>query len=201
MNERQRCPGFPLDARAGGEGGAALRRPNQTRTRLIQPAGLADMLLYRLHRLRTAGGGMVLRYCEGQFGITRREWVFLGLLDGAEPVTCSELAERAGLQKSATSKTVVGLLRKGLVSRLARQGDRRYAQLALTQAGREMHARILPLVQQINQGMVATLSEAEIAQLDGLLDRMQEQVNRMVLAAGTLPAADRRRGGSLRHHR
>lgn len=167
--------------------------------RLIQPAGLSDMLLYRLNRLRTAGGGMVLRYCEGHFGVTRREWVFLGLLAGAEPMTSSELAERAGLEKSATSKTIMGLQRKGLISRLSRPGDRRYAQVELTPAGRELHARILPLVQEINRQMMASLSEAEIAQLDDFLDRMQDQTNRMTLSAGTLPSADRRRGGSRLH--
>lgn len=175
MNERQRCAGFPSYERRPGNGGAAPGRPDDPHARLLHPAGLSDMLLYRLHRLRTAGGGMVLRYCEGQFGITRREWVFLGLLEGAESVTPSELAERAGLQNSATSKTIMGLLGKGLISRVARPGDRRFAQVALTGVGRELHASILPLVQEINRGMMATLSEAEIAQLDGLLDRMQEQ--------------------------
>lgn len=167
--------------------------------RLIQPASLPDMLLYRLNRLRTAGGGMVLRYCEGHFGVTRREWVFLGLLEGAEPMTSSELAERAGLEKSATSKTIMGLLRKGLISRLSRSGDRRFAQIERTSAGRELHGRILPLVQEINRQMMASLSEVEIAQLNEFLNRLQDQTDRMVLSAGTLPSADRRRGGSRQH--
>lgn len=199
MNERQHGLGFPAGPADCEAGGAAPQQPHLEDARLLHPTGLPDMLLYRLNRLRTAGGGMVLRYCEGRFGVTRREWVFLGLLAGAEPMTSSELAERAGLEKSPTSKTIMGLLRKGLVSRLSRPGDRRYAQVALTPAGRELHARILPVVQDINRQMMASLTAAEIAQLDGFLDRMQAQTNRMLLAAGSLPSADRRRGGSRLH--
>lgn len=114
-------------------------------------------------------------------------------------MTSSGLAERAGLEKSATSKAIMGLPRKGLISRLSRPGDRRFAQIERTSAGRVLHARILPLVQEINRQMMASLSEVEITQRNDFLDRLQEQTNRMVSSAGTLPSADRRRGGSRQH--
>jgi DNA-binding MarR family transcriptional regulator len=166
--------------------------------RLSHPRGLPDMLLYRINQLRAVGGGMVLRYCEGQFGVTRREWVVLALLAAGGPAGPSELAVRAGLPKPAMSKALVALQRKGLISRAARRGDRRYAQLALTAAGEELHGRILPVVDGINRQLMAPLTEGEIAVLDGLLARMQERASEMARTMHALPPADRRHGGTAR---
>lgn len=173
--------------------------PAAAPSRLSRPRGLADMLLYRINQLRAVGGGMVLRYCEGQFGVTRREWVVLALLASAGPASPTSLAARAALPKSAMSKALVALQRKGLVTREVRSGDRRYAELALTPAGEQLHARILPVVDGINRQLMAPLTEAEIAVLDGLLARMQERANEMAQTMPVLPLADRRRGGAARH--
>ena len=43
-------------------------------------ASVDDMLLYRLSHLTGAAGAMVVRLCEGGYGITRREWGVLAHL-------------------------------------------------------------------------------------------------------------------------
>nr|MBA2673675.1 MarR family transcriptional regulator [Ramlibacter sp.] len=65
--------------------------------RLAEPAALDDLLLYRISRLRAVAGGMVVRLCEGRFGITWREWRVLALLAQEEGLLSSQLAERAQL--------------------------------------------------------------------------------------------------------
>ena len=164
--------------------------------RLAHPQGLSDMLLYRINRIRAVGGGMVLRYCEGQFGVTRREWVMLALLSACGPVSSSELASRAELDKSATSKAVTALLRKGLVARSSRSGDRRFAQLELTPAGQALYDRILPVVEGLNRDLMAGLAPHEVAQLDELLERLQQRADELRRASPDLPRADRRHGGT-----
>lgn len=155
------------------------------------------MLLYRINRLRAVGGGMVLRYCEGRFGVTRREWVMLALLSVGGPVSSSDLAARAALDKSATSKALAGLRAKGLVVRSQQAGDRRYAVLELSPGGRELYDRILPVVEGINSRLLSGLQPAEVAQLDGMLDRMQQQADALWREAEEgLPRADRRSGGT-----
>ena len=169
--------------------------------RLRQPQALPDMLLYRLNRIRAVGGGMVLRYCEGQFGVTRRQWVVIALLAAAGPVTSSELAARAGLDKSATSKAIASLVKKALVSRAPRPGDRRYSELTLTARGRVLYEQILPVVREINRDLMAGLGDAEIDALDGLLQRVEQRAGDMLAAAPSLPSADRRGGGSAHRGR
>ena len=92
--------------------------------RLAQPETLDDLLLYRLSRLQAAAGGVVVRYCEGQFGITRREWRVLAVLAACGPMGSSALAEQAHLDRPRTSKAVTALAGKKLISRTSRAGDR-----------------------------------------------------------------------------
>jgi len=173
--------------------------PSPTPSRLQHPDGLDDMLLYRINRLRAIGGGMVLRYCEGRFGVTRREWVVLALLNTHGPESSSDLATHAMLDKSAMSKAIAGLVKKGLVSRNTRRGDRRYTEVDLTAVGRALYRQILPVVKGINRDMLSALDDAETAQLDQFLDRIQARALQMQELAPSLPRADRRHGGT-RHH-
>ncbi len=164
------------------------------RVRLSRPAGLTDMLLYRLNRIRAVGGGVVLRLCEGQFGVTRREWVLLALLHGGGPVSSSGLAARADLDKSATSKAVVTLVAKNLVRRSPRAGDRRYAELELTADGHALFERMMPLMRDINERILGPLSAREVTLLDELLDRLLGAAIELSDAEAPWPSADRRRG-------
>jgi len=166
--------------------------------RLGHPAALQDMLLYRVNRLRAVGGGMVLRYCEGQFGVTRREWVMLALLSSGETIQPSELARRAELTPTATSKAVTAMVQKGLVERHQLPSNRRMAQLRLTDKGAQLYGQILPLVRDINHELMALLDAAEITALDSMLDRMQQQAEQMQRKLASLPRADRRGGGTRR---
>ena len=60
----------------------------------------------------------------------------------AAPLTLNELAARLYLDKSTASRVVDGLEKKGLVERRPSAEDRRALQLAPTDAGRRLHARI-----------------------------------------------------------
>lgn len=167
-------------------------------SRLLQPNGLDDTLLYRINRLRSIGGGMVLRHCEGRFGVTRREWVVLALLETYGPVSSSDLAALAMLEKSAMSKAINGLVDKGLVSRDTRRGDRRYTVLQVTADGKTRYRQILPVVEGINHDMLSALDKDEVAQLDQFLDRILTSTLHMQELAPDLPRADRRHGGTRR---
>ena len=164
---------------------------------LRAPAGLDDLLLYRLSRLLSVGGSMVIRLCEGRFGITRREWRVIARLAQEQDILSSELAEAIQLDRARTSRAVSSLVAKKLVRRQTGTADRRQARLALTEKGRSLHQALYPLVCGINRDLLAPLSAAEVRQLDAMLARLQLRAEDMVQAAD-LPKADRRRGGRAR---
>jgi DNA-binding MarR family transcriptional regulator len=165
--------------------------------RLRQPTGLDDLLLYKLSRLLAVGGSMVIRLCEGRFGITRREWRVIARLAQEQDLLSSELADRIQLDRARTSRAVSSLVAKKLVRRATGVADRRQARLSLTEKGRALHQALFPLVSEINQGLLAALATDEVQHLDAMLATMQQQADRMVDAA-ELPKADRRRGARAR---
>jgi DNA-binding MarR family transcriptional regulator len=166
-------------------------------TRLRQPSQLDDLLLYKLSRLLSVGGSMVIRLCEGRFGITRREWRVIARLAREPDLLSSELAQRIQLDRARTSRAITSLVAKKLVRRVAGQADRRQARLALTAAGRALHEELFPLVCEINRGLLSALAPRDVQCLDSSLAAMQAQAERMMQAA-ELPKADRRRGGLAR---
>ncbi len=154
-------------------------------SRLIQPNTLDDMLLYQLWHVQAAVGRTVMRMCETEYGISRREWRMLAQLARDEGQTSSALAERAALDRAQTSRAVGRLVEKGLVVRTPRPGNRREVLLQLTASGRALYAALLPRVARINRDLLSALSEAEVATLEDLLRRLRIQAEGM---AGELHA-------------
>ncbi len=166
--------------------------------RLDAPDALDDLLMYRLNRLLATAGGMVIRLCEGRFGITRREWRVLALLARHPGLMSSELAVRVQLDRARTSRAVTSLVAKQLVAREPGPADRRQARLSLTPAGQQVHDELFPLVAQLNRQLLDGLAGEQVRVLDDVLASMQQRADVLVSAA-VLPKADRRRGG--RHRR
>ncbi|AJG19889.1 MarR family winged helix-turn-helix transcriptional regulator [Cupriavidus basilensis] len=171
---------------------------NPASDRLNQPQSIEDLFLYRLSCLLANAGGIVIRYCEGQFGVTRREWRLLALLAAHGAMSSSELARLAHLDRPRASRTITAMVDKKLISRVARPGDARQVTLALTAAGEALYGEIFPLTKQVNLELLDALEDKDAVQLDAMLMRL-EQRSRQMAARGGLPLADRRRGGSARN--
>ncbi len=164
---------------------------------LRSPAGIDDLLLYRIARLLATAGSMVIRLCEGRFGITRREWRVLALLAQQEGLLSSQLAERAQLDRARTSRAVTSLVGKQLVQREAVGADRRQVRLRLTAQGRALYEAMFPLVRDLNRELLSPLSPQQASALEDMLHGLQARADTMV-AQAELPKADRRRGARTR---
>lgn len=162
---------------------------------LLDPKGLDDLLLYRFSRVSATAGAMIVRLCEGRFGITWREWRMVLMLAEAGALQPSALAAQVQLDRARTSRAITSLLAKGLLVRTVQADDQRRATVALTAAGQGLHDALFPLVAEINRQLLAPLQAAEVLVLDGLLQRIQ-QASEQVLAGAAWPKADRRRGRS-----
>lgn len=131
-----------------------------------------ELFLFRLGLLSAEAGAMVVRLCEGRYGITRREWRVLGLLHGHEGMPPSVLAERVQLDRARTSRAISALVKKKLIMRSPTPSDRRGARLALTAQGVRLYQELMPEVQDINRRILSVLSSEEMVQLDSYLARL-----------------------------
>lgn len=161
--------------------------------RLVALQSLDDLLLYRISRLLGVAGGMVTRLCEGRFGITRREWRVLAVLAQHDGLLSSALAAHAQLDRARTSRAVSSLQAKHLLRREVQASDLRKARLSLTEQGRALYDALFPLTARINQELLAALAPAEVAQLETMLNRLQDRAHTLA-AAADLPKVNRRRG-------
>lgn len=163
--------------------------------RLSHPQAANDLLMYRLNRLLAVAGSLVVRLCEGGYGITRREWGLLMVLAQHPGMPPAELALRLGLDRARTSRAVTSLLAKKLLTRSAMPGDRRQAVLSLTPAGQAVHDGLFPQVKALNQELLAGLDAQAVQALDQTLTGMQQRAEALVATRTDVPRTYRLRGG------
>ena len=116
------------------------------------------------------------RAIEMEFGLTRPEIVILLALHFREGITASEFCEFSGHLKAGVSRAVIVLEKKALIRRQTDPRDSRRQLLFLTEAGRALYARYIPVLQAREAAMLACLLAAERRQLDGLLDKLAAHV-------------------------
>jgi DNA-binding MarR family transcriptional regulator len=95
-------------------------------------------------------------------GVTVAEWVVLREMFAGNAITSpSAVAELTGLTRSAVSKLVDRLLRKGLVTRAEAADDRRYQDIELTPAAVALVPRLGRLADENDEKFFGVLPKAE----------------------------------------
>lgn len=158
-----------------------------------QPSELDDLFLYQLACLSRTAGTMVVRLCEGGFGITRREWAMISLLAAKGPLQPSQLAEQVRLDRTRTSRTISALIAKELVQKRAIAGDGRHALVQLTASGQALYEELFPKVQLINQQLLDDVSEAQLQTLSQVFAKIGQRAEAMQQQED-FPKAERRLG-------
>jgi DNA-binding MarR family transcriptional regulator len=162
--------------------------------RLSQPQSLQDVLLFRLSHYQALAGAPMVKICEGQFGISRREWRLLATLAESGAMNSSALALCCSLDRARTSRAISGLEHKKLVRRHRGPADQRQVRVELSASGRALHTKLWPLVKVHQEALLTAFSATEVAQLDTLLARLQAQAEYAADHFGELPKANRRAG-------
>jgi len=165
---------------------------------LLAPRSLDDLLMYRLARVVRASGGMVTRLVEGGFGITRREWGVIASLYPLQDIISSALAERLQLDRVRTSRTLQGLLKKGLVACRRDDADKRVVHVSLTEPGRRLYEQLFPRIAQLNTELLAAIAPAHVGVLAQCLQQLESQGRAMSAMGRVTDKADRRAGADRR---
>jgi len=137
------------------------------------PGTLEDMIDYRLYLVYRDCGYVPEKVCKQEYGISRRRLRIIFSLVHGEGITVSELAQRAELDMAQTSRTLGTMMREGYLRRLSNPENARFAQVVLTDKGRQVYNDILGRYRSINQSLLAPLSDPELLMLDYLLDKLR----------------------------
>lgn len=173
-----------------------LQRSSPDAPKLNKPESILDLANYCLTRISDLAGSQVTRVCEGEFGITRREWRFIALLAAFGELSPSALAVHATLDRPTTSKALTSLSLKGLVRRSRAACGGCHFTIQLTEAGRHLHAQVFPRSVAINLALIEPLSKAQCATLARLLAILQVRAEEIARPDPAQVRTDRRQGGS-----
>jgi DNA-binding MarR family transcriptional regulator len=165
---------------------------------LADPKTVDDLLNYRISRLFASSGAMVIRLCEGRYGITRREWRLIALLAAHGAMSPSELSERAHLERARTSRHITELASRGLIRRVPDPEDGRRAEVDLTPRGRKLYDELFPQSIRFNGQVLSALTPAELDAFEQALAKLTAQAERIAAGKPVPEKADRRHGGARR---
>jgi len=113
-----------------------------------------------------------------RFKLSAAEWRVMAVLGQQGAMSGNAVIAQTTMDKVRVSRGVAKLLKGGLITRDCDPQDRRRAILALTPAGREMFQQIVPLIEEAEAEMMATLSKAERDLLGEALAKIERYLER-----------------------
>ncbi|MCT4553833.1 MAG: MarR family winged helix-turn-helix transcriptional regulator [Pelagimonas sp.] len=137
---------------------------------------LARFTPYRLARAAEQTSQALARQYRDRFGISIPEWRVLVHLSQASDVSVRDIEARVAMEKSKVSRAASRLEAAGYVTKRVHESDRRLVQLGLTDRGRDLMTRLLPLAAAYQQ-QIETQMGALFDQLDAGLDRLLQELD------------------------
>ena len=135
-------------------------------------------LTHRLHTLnKLSDRASQSAYLAGA-GLPLGEGRCLAAVGAFAPLSISDLAGRANLNKGQASRAAQSLVDQGLVAKSSNAADARGVELTLTRKGRTAWRRVMAVVERRNEEIFGCLSVAEAAQLGDMLDRLVAHARR-----------------------
>lgn len=113
------------------------------------------------------------------FGLTPEQWSVLDRLAEQDGISQRELAGRTFKDQPTTARILDKLMALGLVRRNDSTSDRRAFAIVITDSGRELRERILPVAEAMNDDAGRGLSGEERRQLFRMLNHLQENMGRV----------------------
>ncbi len=108
---------------------------------------------------------------QENFGLTAMEWRLLVMLTRRPHIPVSIASTTIGVDKAAVSRSLAKLESAGLAIVSVPKGDPRRRTWALSQAGRELHTKMLAFSLKIHKHMFRGFEEEEIRLFSRLFDR------------------------------
>jgi DNA-binding MarR family transcriptional regulator len=133
------------------------------------PRIITDLLSSRLHNLAGLSAASASLRVQRKFGLTLLEWRSIGMLGAHAPLSLKELARRAALDKSYASRTVSGLIERGLIVSERSDTDARAVLLSLTKTGDALYRKVIVDANARNERLLSPLNAEQRKQLMEML--------------------------------
>lgn len=135
---------------------------------------LADFLPYQLSVASNAVSTRIAEQYRRRFGLKTTEWRIMAVLGDSGPHSQRELCQLTLMDKVPVNRACRVLEDRGLAARRPNTRDGRSHLLQLTDEGRSVHARIMPLAEAIEAELFGVLSAEERNAFAAMLTRVRQ---------------------------
>ena len=149
-----------------------LKQPGTKDRTILRPEESAGYLVRDTHLLFAKA----LRNRLQNHQITPGQWYFLRILWDEEGLSQRELSRRVGTTEPTTVSALRLLTRNCMIERVRNPKDRRTINIYLTDKARNMKAALMPVAFDVNDVAMRGLTDSEFAQLQGLLQKVRENL-------------------------
>lgn len=120
------------------------------------------------------------RVYRDMFDVGITEWRILAMLAVEPSITAARICSVIGLDKAATSRTLLNLRKKGYVQESKEHNtDKRSTVIQLTEAGKKVHDDIMKVALMREQKLLEAFTESEAEQLVDYFQRLHRQVEKV----------------------
>lgn len=130
-----------------------------------------EMLPYLMNRVSSRSNQLWIKTLRDH-GLTIGRWQVLIVLSSYDGSRIGTIADLSGGEQAAISRVIDQMERDELVSRRPSLNDSRAVEVWINPQGRELLAELMPLAEAFVKRMLRTLSDAEIQQMTGYLERL-----------------------------
>ena len=131
-----------------------------------------DLFAFLPYQLAVVSSRISKEFSElyrAEFGLTIPEWRVLAHLAGGDAVSVREIHARVDMDKSKVSRAAARLEAQGLIEKRENPEDRRLLDMRLTDKGRELITRIVPIADAYQAQVLAQMGAEAPAFRAGLL--------------------------------
>lgn len=148
-------------------------------------AQLADFLPYLMSITSNAVSSHIADEYRARFGLRVPEWRVITVLGHVGPLTQRDLVSATLMDKVAVNRACKMLEERDIVARSPNDRDGRSHHLELTDAGRAVHAEVMPLTFESFERIFADITADERETLKVLLNRIRDGVRKLDGDAGS----------------
>lgn len=130
---------------------------------------LAEFLPYQLAVAASRASRDFAALYRREVGLSIPEWRVLAHLGQSEAVSVREIHARVDMDKAKVSRAATRLQQAGLIEKRANPQDRRLLEMRLTEQGRSLFDRIVPIAAQFQDDLLRSLDKDALAFRRGLL--------------------------------
>jgi DNA-binding MarR family transcriptional regulator len=133
---------------------------------------LSESVGYLLSRVRSTLWNLVTQHTMADLGITSTQASIMFMLASGRGLAAADLAREYGIDASAVTRLIDRLEKRGLITRVRSEEDRRVVRLALTDEGRALAAQIPAIFTMVLDKLLGGFTPEEVGFLKSMLRRI-----------------------------